>query len=701
MRGKVLAGPVFAAAGAAFLLSGYCFGALADAEDFNSTAVTTRLFFAALSRGENPFWTDLFGFGLPQPFRISLIQHPLGFLFALLQPLAAVKAIVAIQGVLGAVAVYALCRRFRMAPRIAGICVVSWALSWTSVEYLYYDDFFSAFLSWCLYPVVALAMVALAEESDSRRTLALGAALGTSAGLLIATGLISHVLSYLLVLAVFALAQAPALIKRWRAVFLAGALCAVIASGIVWLLVSEASRSSSDAARIMHLNPGPFQHLGSMFGLHFAEAIGRESVAEFSRVVLADPHRTIGFGPVAAIAALAAVPMRLGPGVFPVKAAFLAAVAFMLLPPAAYVNVISATWVFRDGVNLFGVLLFGLAMARLFERPALRRAVVVASAAQMILVLTMSLPPWLRMIDTARHPDRRPNLAVLAKGDLALELRAVAGTGGRILMSPALDIRRRSLFADGMVANTGALHGLRIVNVWARGIATGSLSPERALLEGNVAPPASNFADPAFLEVLAIRYVLSSDGEKAAPGLELIGAMPLRAGDRALVWRNAHPWPAVAEIAPEAGDRILPIRPMCEHDRFLCSDFTEARKALRSFPTGHVVQEGGRIRFRTAPASEDRTLLINSWYRPEWTSIDERVEVVPVFGQMLGVTLPAGAAEFTLAYRPIGLMAAYILGTLAIVAGLAMSATLLPGGWFGRRLRPSRVGNRRTSIAAG
>lgn len=76
--------------GSALVLGGFAFGHISDVEDFYSTAVGTSLFVNAALRGQNPFWTDLLGLGLPQPFRISLIQHPLAFLFALYEPIMAV-----------------------------------------------------------------------------------------------------------------------------------------------------------------------------------------------------------------------------------------------------------------------------------------------------------------------------------------------------------------------------------------------------------------------------------------------------------------------------------------------------------------------------------------------------------------------------------------------------------------------------------
>lgn len=217
---------------AVVFLSGYVLGGVGDVEDFNSTGLTTYLFMRSLFAGDNPLWTPLLGLGLPQPFRISLIQHPLGFLFAFLGPLAAIKIIVFAQGLIGAAAFYLLSREFSMPRPVAATCAISYILSTAAVEYLFFDDFFSTFLSYCLYPLIIYAFLLIARAGQGVQVWTPALALGLWIGLLVATGLASHVASYLLVIVAFILVPPDILRLRWVPLAVSALVCTFISLSV-------------------------------------------------------------------------------------------------------------------------------------------------------------------------------------------------------------------------------------------------------------------------------------------------------------------------------------------------------------------------------------------------------------------------------------------------------------------------------------
>jgi hypothetical protein len=241
---------------------------------------------------------------------------------------------------------------------------------------------------------------------------------------------------------------------------------------------------------------------------------------------------------------------------------------------------------------------------------------------------------------------------------------------GRLVMSP--DVTRaervKDLLAIGGAFNLGAPEDLATLNAAARGIATSALHPDDALMEGFVDATNANLEDERFLDVLGIGTVLTFEGEKVARGLEPVGSIEI-APRRILVWRNPNPWPPVSELDPSAREYALHPIPGCGHDRFLCLDYTPVRDLLRGHPATDVVVRGGGIRFRLPPSEQERLLMLNVWYRPEWRSNDPRVEVFPVFGQLIGVLAPAGVTEVALTYRPWDLLIGYVVSTSTLVVG--------------------------------
>jgi len=670
-----------ALAGAAFVLGGYAFGYVNDVEGFNATSLTTTLFVKAVAQGDNPFWTDLLGLGLPQPFRISLIQHPLGFLFALLPPLAAIKTIVVLQGLAGTLVCYVLCRRLRMPAFVAGACALSFILCTSVLQPLFFDDWPTSFLSFCFLPLLTWLFVLLCEEQSPYRALGLGIALGLASGLLFATGIASLVLPYLLVLSIVFCCPPDVVRRHWRPIAFGAVTCALVASAVFVLLASEYLQFPASAVRDRHSNPGLLTHAASALMLQYGDA---RSISEFAQLVLQDGHRTVGFGPIAAVATLLALIFPLGPFGLRVKFAFIASLVFMVLPPEVYGSVMTATWVFRDGANFFGILLFGLLLSRVveIEREGALRLAPMLCLAQCLILFVAALPPWYRTVENGLDPTLRPNnlSALEREGPFFRQLREITGpVQGRLMMSGDLGraVREYKLFRDGLVANIGALHGWRIVNAFPRGIATSALHPDAHLMEGTINATERNIREKDFLDILGIDYVLAWESETVAAVLRRVGTIRLPGQDDIAVWHNPDAWAPVVELKREARNRQLPLNAGCGHDRFLCADFTPVRELRGDSRVTSAMQRGGTIAFSVQPVASDRLFLVNSWYRPGWSADRADVGVVPLFGQLIGVIVPAGVAEVALTYQPPAVMWAYVVSTAAIVIAALLILLLM------------------------
>src|SRR5262245_21365781 len=133
----------------------FCLGSVADTEEFYSTAIPMTLAFRALADGASPFWTPLLGLGMPQPFRISYLLHPLGPAFAI-GPEFGMNVLTGAHLALAAVATYALALALGITRPIAVLCAVSALLSTTILQVIYHDNWFTHVVSWSLLPLAAL-----------------------------------------------------------------------------------------------------------------------------------------------------------------------------------------------------------------------------------------------------------------------------------------------------------------------------------------------------------------------------------------------------------------------------------------------------------------------------------------------------------------------------------------------------------------
>lgn len=672
------------------ILGSYAMGHVFDVEDFNATALTTKLFMDSLLQGDNPFWTSLLGLGLPQPFRISYIQHPLGVLFGVLPAVTAVKVLIIAQGIMAAVSVYLLGRRLLMPPAIASVCAFTFLLCSGSLQYLHIDDWFSSFTSFCFFPLIVLLIVQIGQEHEPTRARLLGVALGTIVGIFVATGLISYTFSIALIATVFALAQPAMILRRVGSLLIALVMTVLIASGIFWLLISELQWATGDVVRSSHHNPEVWQHIHGALGLAILALFDTTPFDALTQAVRAESLRTIGFGAVAAVAALAALFVDLGRSARPFKIAFVGAIGLMWLPPEVFGRVVTATWVFRDGVNLFGIILFGVLASRVLQGFGARGrlAVLGACALHVVWVTALALPLVARtaMFDPTDGPSRPTVAGLEHPGSLIEQLRTLAPPeDGRLVMSRDLadQVLRRRLFRDGVVANTLALHGYQVVSAWARGISTGALYPDMALLEGIVSATDGNLTDRAFLDVLGIATVLTWEGEAVDPSLQRRGTIETLDGRRIVVWHNPKAWPAAVALRHEPAIASPTKGASCGHDRFLCADFSSLHAAAAQRPVAESASSGGTIAIRIDPADEATVLLVNTWYRPAWRAVQTGADVFPLGGQLIGVRVPAGLSSITLQYCPTGLITCYLIGTLAIIVG----AMVLMGLGLRRRQR--------------
>lgn len=663
----------------------FVFASVPDDEEFYATAMPMTLAYRALSDLNSPFWTPLLGLGVPQPFRISYLLHPLGPAFGL-HALAGVNMLTSVHLAMGAIATYFLATYLGTTRLAAVVCAVTAVFSTTIAQLLYVDDWFTHVVTWSLLPVSALLLLRLLDSKEARSAAFFALALGLTVGFQIATGLITRSLCQLLLIAPLAAARPRATFQKFGWLAAAGAI-ALVGSAANWVpLLDEFSHAVATAARSQHTNFPLTAHLWGAWVQPFAVLGGIAPRAG------AETWRVVGFGPVLALLALVQLFRRpANENARAIYVGFGVSIVYMVLPPGAYLNLVTATWVFRDGINFYGILLGGLLLSSF--RP---RAAAVVGAIQCVLLLIAVEPLWKPNLMRAFEPGQPGSVTASdlgRSGDVISALRAsAAGHDARFLFAPGFTAQLQRFAADGIGHNTLAYHGLRVVDVFARGIATSSLHPDPALLEGFIRAGPTTLFDVQLLNVLGITHVLAMPDDRYGASLVAEQALRSRNGSTIVLLRNRDAWPAAVFVDDAAARIQLPRRSGCGHDRFFCADFRPVVEHRVNGPPISIEQRHGSMVITLAPSGVSRTVMVSTWFRPGWRADRAGVSVFPVFEQLTGVRIPAGVGEVRLAYWPAARLWAHVASAaLFLVGGVAL---VLLGVARRRTSRGSRAARR-------
>jgi hypothetical protein len=644
----------------------FVLGSVGDTEEFYGTAIPMTLAFRALGEGASPFWTPLLGLGMPQPFRISYLMHPLGFTFAFGAEFG-MNVLTAVHLAIGAAATYCLALALGISRPIAVLCAASIVFSTTVTQVLYYDNWFTHIVSWSLLPLAALMLLRLLDAGDRASAAFYALALGLTVGFQISTGLIIRPIIYVLLLAPLALARPIASLQRLG--WIAAAALVALACGATNILplFDEFHRAAATAVRAQHHDFTLSDHLWGAFGRPLAVlTLAAEKDASTTL-------RVVGFGPVfAALAVIQLLRTPANPNIRAVAVALLGAVAYLVLPASVYLDIIPFTWPFRDGVNLYGVLLGGVLLTSM--RPRYQLAL---GALQGLLVLAAAAPLWMQNLSRAWAPEAASGATARdleRGGDIIRALQASGAGQGRTLFAPRF---REGRFArDGISTNTLAYHGLPVVDAFARGIATGALHPDFALLEGDIRAGPATLFDVNLMKVLGITHVLALADDRYAAGLALERTVRSRSGEAVRILRNRAAWPRAVFLDEAAIGLRLARLPDCGHDRLLCADFAPVVAHRRPGPAVAVEERYGTIRINLPPADTPRLLMLSTWFRPGWRVAPANVSVFPIFEELTAIRVPAGVTDIRMSYLPAVRLWPHIVAAIVLLAGVVMMLAL-------------------------
>ena len=453
----------------------------------------------------------------------------------------------------------------------------------------------------------------------------------------------------------------------------------IIATPTYYHLFTQFNLFDESVERHIHNNPSILEHIYFATGLPFFESVLLEK-RNWLNIPPGISLRVVGFGSVAVLTVFFYIFCR--PRILRnnITIAFISSLIFAFLPTQFYGYIISATWIFRDSTNFFGILLFGLAMQALLQSKIKAKKIVtpIILTAQLIVVSAQAIPYLSRSITILNDETISNKLSTLESEIFINKIREIAGNElARAAFSPSLMAERKTLFRDGFVSNVGAFSDLATLNTDARGIATAELYPEKYLMEGQIKASLSNLQDRWFLNTLGVSHVIAPINENVSKHLIKIGAFKSKSFGELAIFQNPEAWQTVTEIKYD-GNLPKPKNVKdCRHSGFLCINFQNLDNYTDHKTVKNIIEDYGTITFHLKPANETRNFLINKWYKPHWASHNQGVKVQRIFGSLIGVSVPQGAEKIKLVYWPKMLAGMYAISVSVMLLCLVSVCFIL------------------------
>jgi hypothetical protein len=331
----------------------------------------------------------------------------------------------------------------------------------------------------------------------------------------------------------------------------------------------------------------------------------------------------------------------------------------------------SGAFLFRDPMTLFGIVLGSLA----FETLA-RRSKNLATGVGVVQVLILLVCAW--PFAWAAWESRGAERGALARTPTTEGLRAwVDRIPGRWYLAPQLDalVREGRLQEAGLWRDTWIYRGLPIVNGSFKGVSADVLYPSGTLPIGRIVGEPATAQSATTLAGLGITAVLATSGEPVAPEFEELARFSA-AGETVRLLRNPASWPGAAFVMPATVAAPLPALADCRFAGLFCRDFSSVAAAGADTRVS-VTRRHGTLDANFAPADHSRVLMVSEMYRPEWTAHANgtALRVSAAWGGLIAVTVPAGAGQVELRYRPALVMALTATSGL-LIAGVVLTLAL-------------------------
>jgi putative flippase GtrA len=641
-----------------------------DDEDLAKEIVSTVFQSREVFAGRYPFWDPWVAFGVPQPPTQTLAFHPFVVFIEVLPLGAAIGLLYQVQLWIGLLSVWAVARHFGLRRAIAGLSVLTYALSSIAITYL--TNFWPVmWVDFTLGPLLVLLLLKLFDATTTTWRVVCSVGAGLCAALMVLDGHVPSLVDYALPIVAFLVAQHRRVRQLW--VWL-GVSLTILVLGVlsdVYDIALESSRAATARNNQETVGMNVWRLLMYPISAPFHQGNNPRALA-------------IG-GPFFLLAAIGLVyPLR-HRYANALRAA--AAVSFVQwFVPVRWTAIRGGNFFSAAPFTIFAVFLAALTLQALWTRFARVRPLLVGAAALQVIALFAGFAPFYRdgLSQASAYfrgsPSSHTLKRVLENQPIYAYFERIDGIRNtRVYFAPGADAR---MFREAWDYRFPGwpLHDLRLVNGLFKGIDMHEIAPARVYLRGEIRGDSRVAGSALTLDALDIGYVLATPDDHVAGSLARVATFHLdHPAATIVVYRNPTAWPDAVVLDPRAGHAgPLPRRAGCSTPGLLCADFGSAARLRRPADVRSERWIGTDLSVTLAKTQSQRVLMLSQLYRPGWRarlSDGRTVSGYSLFGGFTGFDLPAGVGSARISYHPTARIvltglswATILLGLLAMVA---------------------------------
>jgi hypothetical protein len=640
-----------------------------DDENLSKEILSTVFQSREIFSGRYSFWDPWVAFGVPEPRSQTLVFHPFVVLVELFPLGVAIGALYQLQVWIGILSVWAVARHFGIRRSIAGLCVLTYALS--SMMIVYLTNFWPVNLvDWTLGPLLLLLLLKLSDARNRSARVTYAIATGLCAAFMVLDGHAGWLPDYALPYLAFLGGQFRLVQRLWRWLALSLGVLVVAAASHVYDIALETSRA------------GTGRNNQETVAMNFWRLIMYPITSPFHD---GNATRALAIGgPFVLLTALGLVyPLR-HRYVNGLRAGVVVSFAFWFVP-LDWTAFRSTNYASAAPFTIFAIFLAGLTLQALWKRfPGWRFALATAALLQVVVLLAGYYPFYRDGVSEAAaylrgNPSSHSLKQALKNQPIYAFFERLPGISRtRVYLAPGADARLFRKATDYKFEGW-PLHDLRLVNGLFKGVDMHEIAPARVYLRGEIRGDARVSRSELTLDALNIGYVLASPADRVAPLLTRITTFHLERPKATIIaYRNPGAWPDTVALDPRAKQiGLLPRRKGCSTPGLLCADFAPVAGLRLPGDVRRQRWVGTDLSVTLARVTRPRVLMISQLYRPGWEaklSNGRTMSGYRLFGGFTGFDLPPNVDAARISYAPTTRIALTSVTWATILLGLLTTA---------------------------
>jgi hypothetical protein len=655
------------------------FTTLPRTEGFDYSVLPTILYAKQLVTGTTSLWEHRIALGIPWPIPHSMTHVPIIILYNWLPVFTVIGIITTIHLFIAGLYTKLLGTRMGFSSKVSTVCAFSVILC-PALEYLYKSDAPGVFLTWCMFPVIIYYVeFLLCQRAARKEKLRAAVWLGTAVGYTVLNGHTGVFASYLVAISVFALVRPNPLLRNLKFFSLSIIVFGGISCEKLYFLFGELSKFPDTVQRLQYgLESSLFHLLWGTFLRPFFW-VTPPDVTTWKNLLITyisinSFNRTLGFGVTFSVLVFFLSWRYLkNSRIKQLLIVVFICILFMTLPISILPAVFSASWIFRDPANFFGILLAGHIIMQIDALTWQAKLL----TTQMFFILAGAIP----FICFPFFTEDGYSVAVynnLSKADSNTEfihqIKNILGNNksGRVLFSSTAthQIANEQFIDVGVVNNILPLYGIADITYLTKGISLDTIHPAQSIPYGRITGQRLKqwrisrdtsedwtTQNDSMLQFIGADIVVTTpEDQVSSSSLTKESELKSHNHDKSLtLYKNNNTLPRALLYNLEILNYIDNKIKHCPPNHLTCCNVNHLISQLLddSYSTD-VVNSNDIIKISLPVSDKPRLLVYTGMYREGWGYTTNRNDSGLTFNTLglIGVKVPAGVSSVTLSYKP-------------------------------------------------